>query len=70
MTNTKITAVPVRNIKKGDTFVDDGRSVWTAFADAKTDATGTVLRVQFPDGGLDFRQWDDADHALPIRREA
>jgi hypothetical protein len=66
---TKITAVPVRDIREGDEFYDGLDHVWTAVDDARFAGRTVTVRVQFAkDGGVDSRAWDDADHTLMIQR--
>lgn len=69
---TNIITIEVQQLGAGDIFRrDDGEIAWTALDDAKTDATGTTLKVQFhPDGGIAFRQWDNPALKLTIEREA
>jgi hypothetical protein len=70
MTRTKITAVPVRDLRAGDEFHDGPDHVWTAVDDARFAGRTVTVRVQYAkDGGIDSRTWDDADHTLTIRRE-
>jgi hypothetical protein len=64
-----IITVPVRELRAGDKFGTD--TGWTAEADAKTDSTGTVVKVEhYPDGALGFRQWDNPDQELTVERTA
>lgn len=59
----------VRDIKKGDTFVDEnGVEIWTAIKDAQMPGFGVVvIDVQFKiDGGCSSRSWNNFKHEINI----
>lgn len=66
--------IPVREVRRGDEFVvtdslGDLRVVWRALSDANEEPDHTAVSVQhFPDGGIDYRTWDNPSYLLEIRR--
>lgn len=61
--------IPASEVKAGDTFVHQGRKVWTAIGDAAQRGGALVIRVQFcADGGQADRTWDDPDYPLTVER--
>lgn len=63
--------IPVRAIQRGDVFLrpDTGQVVWEAVQDAALGGY-VLVQVRFADGGIDWREWDDPNHRLTIRRPA
>lgn len=64
-----IISAKVRTLRKGDEFIIDGNTVWTATENAERLAHGIVLSVLFADGGTGERIWDDPDMILRVRRD-
>lgn len=65
-----ITKVAVRDVRQKDELIDeDGRLVWTAWADPVRYADGGVkILIQFKDGGIEARHWSDPTHELEVHR--
>lgn len=63
--------ISVAEINAGDEFLDDrGNAVWTAKDDAVGFGVQTHLNVQFPDGGIGTRVWDDHTTRIRVVRAA
>lgn len=61
--------IKVTNIEEGDRFGGD-RAGWTATENAERLTDGTVsVRVQYRDGGISDRIWDDPDTELELEVE-
>lgn len=62
----------VAEIRRHDRLVLEDSHVWTAWADAVVErATGRVaVIVQYADGGMGTRYWDDGDARLSVIRRA
>lgn len=59
---------PVEEIRRGDEFWQDGVLAWLALEDAVlTNDHEVRVRVQFRDGGRDYRFWDRG-LSLPLKR--
>ena len=63
--------IAIRDVRKGDRYVgEDGHVGWTAWADAVDWHTkGVHVVIQYPDGGIGTRHWEDPDHEILVLRK-
>jgi len=67
----RITEVAVRDLQAGDKVLDKGRLVYTVLDVIRDEPSERIARIEWLDGGRDFRAWDPEhfDQRIDIARE-
>jgi hypothetical protein len=58
--------IPVTEIREGDAFTQGGG--WVARRAAEWDGGNVTVEVEYSDGGIGVRTWDNPDRELVVTR--